>query len=248
VFIIIIKSFAMKTIFSVLVIISFSIIGCKKDPPLIKEIPDGLFQANPCPSIYGTLLSIFPYSTDNRITRAPFFSDTVQKRIIVTSETEVYLTFIDDNANVKSSVGWYSYDKNNMPGKSSGVDKQIIIPNASVAGQGGKLQPGSTVQVGTGKFSAGTVIGFYLIHDGWRDGTIAYDYPLIYTDYQWNAGQYQQHVLYMDRSCNSLVLSWEDTPLTMLSDADFNDVVFTVSDNKDNLPIKSFDLTGMILW
>jgi hypothetical protein len=224
--------------------------ACKKDTTTpISEIPAGIIHTDPCPSLYKKIIQLFPYSQDNKTADSIFFGSTIQKRIVLTAETEVYLTFVNENAFTHNTIGWYSYDKSSVPSKSSDINKQIIFPNVSVLGSGGGLSIGDMLQVGKGKFKAGTVIGFFLILDGWQHNAINWNQPVMYTDFLWNSNQNQQHVLYKDTICNKIVLSWEDTPLDQKappSDRDFNDNVFAVSDNNQGLETTSFDLTSML--
>jgi hypothetical protein len=42
------------------------------------------------------------------------------------------------------------------------------------------------------------------------------------------------------------VLAFEDKILTESSDADFNDIIFTVTDNRSDLEVSAFDLRAVI--
>src|ERR1017187_9725018 len=90
--------------------------ACKKEAtPPISEVPVGIVHTDPCPSLYTKVIQLFPYSQDNKIADSIFFNTTVQKRIVLTAETEVYLTFVNENAFTHNTIGWYSYDKSSVP-------------------------------------------------------------------------------------------------------------------------------------
>jgi hypothetical protein len=111
------------------------------------------------------------------------------------------------------------------------------------------LKPGNRLKLGEGKFAAGTVIGFFLIVGGWQDGTIDYDKPKIYTDQKFNPNQAQQHILFEEKTCGDMVLAFEDLagdPAT--SDQDFNDILFTVSDNNDDKINTAFEHKSIASW
>jgi hypothetical protein len=115
-----------------------------------------------------------------------------------------------------------------------------LFPNISKIGEGGLLELGYTVQLGTEKFPAGTVIGFFLISSGWGDGKINYDRNTYYTNYNLNAGAGQMHILFKNSYSRYLVMGFEDN----LNGAhDYNDILFAVSDNNSGFEATSFDLS-----
>jgi hypothetical protein len=233
----------MSKLFAIFLIL---LAGCKKDKTVIKEVPDGIVHTTPCESLYSKVLELLPYSQDNKDLESILFKDTVQKNIILTTESKVFLTFVNENAYSTSSIGWYSYNKSSVPQNSAGINKQILFPNASLLNSGGELSSGDMLQVGTGTFKAGTVIGFFLIADGWQNKTINWGQTVLYTNFVWNTNENQQHVLYKDTVCNKIVLSWEDTAIELGSDQDFNDLVFTVSDNEQDVETVSFETTSLV--
>jgi hypothetical protein len=153
-----------------------------------------------------------------------------------------------DGGSWYNTMGYYSYTQNNPPTSISQIHPQVLLPNTATLGAGGGLVIGDMVQVGTGSFPAGTVIGFYLVSSGWQNGIMV---PGFYTNYtlpSLNINNNQQCVLYFEKDCNAIVMSWEDmsqSDPTYTSDDDFNDVIYTVSDNEDPLdnPSTSFDLS-----
>jgi hypothetical protein len=156
----------------------------------------------------------------------------------------VYVTFIDEFTDKKNSLFWYSYNLSDPPSGISDIKGDLIFPNLSKIGEGGLLESGATVQLGTGKFPAGTVIGFYIIANGWNDGTIRYSNPTYYTNYSFNNGGEQFHVLFKNSYSHYLVMGFEDN---VNPGRDYNDVLFAVSDNIEGNEATSFDLNKVVV-
>lgn len=220
--------------------------SCRKDKEkTIKEVPDEIIRTETCPTLFSRITELFPDKKKTE-TLFPFlFSDTVQKQIVVEKETQIYATFIDEDALYKNTVGWYSYPENNPPKSISDLNIHILFPNASLVDEGGLLVQGDMLPLSDQKFTKGTVIGFFLIVRGWRNGSINYNSETHYTNYNLNSGSFQQHILFKEMNCGDIVLGFEDKSLTGDTDKDYNDILFTISDNKDGFETISFK-TGKI--
>ncbi|NJK97174.1 MAG: DUF4114 domain-containing protein [Bacteroidales bacterium] len=174
--------------------------------------------------------------------------------MVLTKESEVYITFVDEGAGWKNSLGYYTYNLANPPKSIEELEKHILFQNVSQVNEGGGLNAGDMLQIGTGKFPANTVIGFYLIAQGWKNGYVDDGRYTHYTDVQFNPGYHQQHTLFIEKNCNDLVMTFEDIDMEdniSYKDYDYNDILFVISDNKDpnhqtantafdtsNLPVK----------
>ncbi len=110
-------------------------------------------------------------------------------------DANVSLTFLDEGAGYKNSLGWLTFDENTFYGLSKGdidIDNSGVVslselnsidgvstgwlfPNASEAGGGGSLLAGDTVQVGNGTLSAGTSVSFFLSQNSWTGGNTVSD-------------------------------------------------------------------------
>ncbi|MBW6500876.1 MAG: DUF4114 domain-containing protein, partial [Bacteroidales bacterium] len=158
------------------------------------------------------------------------------------------VTFIDEGAQYRNSLCWYSYNSSQPPLNIGDIQSNVLFPNISKINEGGILEPGFTVQLGTGKFPAGTVIGFFLIVNGWEDGKINYNKPKHYTNYEFNAGGKQQHVLFKSKHFDYIILGFEDmSVLENETDCDFNDILFSITDNDGGYEAISFETSNMIL-
>lgn len=222
------------------ILLLLSIVACHDET--IKERPDNIIDTIPCPTLYSRILELFPENVE--ITHKVLFSDSAQKKVVLLNATEVYVTYLAEGAGYRNSVAWYSYDKNSPPSSPDKLDLHVLFPDVS----SDILQPGNRLKLQDDKFPAGTVIGFVLIINGWQ-GKVDYDKLKLYTDYQFNPNQRQQHILFQEKTCGALVLAFEDnTSVSAKDDADYNDIIFTVEDNNTSLENTSFDETGLISW
>jgi hypothetical protein len=234
----------MKSLFklySVFILVWLVVSGCSKDAR-VKEIPDAIIPTKACPTLYGSILNQFPEYKNNETKQAVLFAAKTEKKIVLLKESEVYVSFISEGAGLTNSFGWYSYDSANTPGSTSAIEKQILFPHVSDR----VLKQGDMLQLGNQKFKAGTVIGFFLVVGGWQNQAVNYDKLTLYTDYSFNPSGQQQHILFKQKDCGDVVLAFEDTMLGEGSDADFNDIIFTVTDNRDDLEVSTFDLRTVI--
>ena len=224
------------------IFISFVVtLGCVPEDNEIKERPDDIIATKPCQTLYRSIIDMFPEYKNNQDKHQVLFSDTVLKQIVLTKESEVYITFISEGAGYSNSFGYYTYNKNTSIQSGSEVEKNIIFPNVSDR----ILNQGDMLKLGDGTFPAGTVIGFFLVFQGWDHGSINYDKPIVYTNYNLNAGAHQQHIFFKQKDCGDYVLAFEDQPLDDNADFDFNDMIFTVADNRDDLETTSFQLEDL---
>lgn len=224
------------------ILLAFSIVlffGCTEKEKIIQtvdEVPKDIFHVDLCETLNSSVMSMLTESRNNREQYPNLFSTTTQEKIVLTRESEVYITFVNENAAIPSTLGWYKYT-GNEPGASSDIEKKIVFPNVSNA----VLNPGDSRLLG--KFPAGTVIGFYLIVGGYGNSTVNYSKPTFYTNFNWNPGQFRQHILFNEKTCNNIVMGFEDKAVEKLSDSDYNDIIFVISDNNSNQASTAFDQT-----
>lgn len=229
-----------------LLISIFLISGCESDK--IKEVPADVFVLKLKDNTVESLNSLLPESQNIMTIIPELFSDTIQNQIILVNESNVYVTFIYEGAGYRNSLHWYSYDKTKPPQSVAELQYNVLFPNISTIDDGGKLEPGYTLQVGKGAFPAGTVIGFFLVLNGWNDGTIDYTKPTQYTDRLFNVNGNQQYILFRMNAFNHLFLGFEDVNRDNYNcDKDFNDVLIAVSDNTEGKEPTSFDLTKVVI-
>ena len=176
-----------------------------------------------------------------------------QGQHVTITDAELYLTFLTERAGYLTSIGYYYYKTNEIPNSPDKVDKFIIIPNASIAGDdpytgwsgsGNKysrydapIQKNTKIQllyqdengnVST-KFPAGYTIGYFIIPNGYTpnkgiDNSINY----IYSNKEWNkiyAGQ-QARFISLSTSNGTVVYGVEDG-----DDTSYEDILFCIDAN-----------------
>lgn len=228
-----------KSLWSLLLVLSLA--ACKNNDP-DKQRPDDIIESPVCPTLYSRILELFPENV--QITQSALFSDTAQKKVELIKDSEVYVTYLAEGAGYRNSVAWYSYNIYSPPTAGSQLELHTLFPDVS----SDVLTPGDRLKLQEQPFPKGTVIGFVLVINGWQ-GYVDYGRQKLYTDYNLNSNKRQQHILFMERTCGELVLAFEDNiSLTDNSDADYNDIIFTVSDNNVNALNTSFNQTGIVSW
>ncbi len=224
----------------------FFLAGCEKDfseenkTEAFDELPPEIIPSKPCGTLYQGIMSMYPEHKRNNEVYSELFDPATEKRIVLKRETEVYATFISEGAGWANTFGYYTYNENSPPGSPNDIKKYVLFPNVS----DNVLKQGDMLQLGDGKFPAGTVIGFFLIARGYENGLVHYGKPTSYTDPHLNKNGYQQHILFKEGECGDIVLGFEDRTLDLKDcDFDYNDIIMTVADNREQLETVSFDLS-----
>jgi hypothetical protein len=215
-----------------------------KDEEVFTEVPpkpSDIFHVDLCPTLSSNVTSLFPESQNNQEKYAQIFSSTSQQHIVLTQDTEVYVSFVTEAATMGNVLGYYLYNTSATPGSPEEIQKELIFPNVDNT----ILTFGDTRQLGTGKLKAGTVIGFFLIISGYRNDGVYFKRPTFYTDTNWNTDQSKQHVLFEESECHSIVVGFEDKN-NSTADKDYNDIIFMVSDNTANEKTESFDIKTIV--
>lgn len=218
-----------------------SLAACK-DQDDLGQRPDDIIETDVCPTLYSRILELFPENVE--ITQSALFSDTAQKKVELIEDSEVYVTYLAEGAGYRNSVAWYSYSVFSPPTSGSQLELHTLFPDVS----SDILTPGNRLKLQDEPFPKGTVIGFVLVINGWQ-GYVDYDKTKLYTDYNLNANKRQQHILFMEKTCGELVLAFEDNmSLSDTNDADYNDIIFTVSDNNQSQLNTAFNQKGIVAW
>lgn len=216
--------------------------ACKDDDVYteITPVPEDVFNLELCPTLVSNVTALFPESGNNAERHSQLFSSGVQQRIVLTKDADVYVSFVSEAATIGNVLGYYVYNSGSTPGSSSDIDKQLIFPNVDNT----YLKPGDTRRLGSTQLKAGTVVGFFLIVGGYRGDGIYFKNPTFYTDHSWNTDGARQHVLYRESECGAIVIGFEDKR-SGNGDQDFNDIIFSVSDNISDLETTSFNIEGI---
>ncbi|MBK6265281.1 DUF4114 domain-containing protein [Marivirga sp. S37H4] len=231
----------MKSITFNLLFIGFLVclFSCEEEE-IITETPDDIVPTVIKDEVLQEIERMFPEKENFRAGHPELFEVSAEKNILLSKESEIYLTFVSEGAGFKNSLGFYTYQKGNEPSDPSALDLQILFPNVS----DDILNQGDMLQLGKGTFPAGTVVGFFLIKKGWS-GEVNYDNETFYTDIDFNT-ETQQHVLFKLEEFDEIILAFEDKMPSENSDLDYNDIIFTISDNRDQNITDSFDLRKVV--
>ena len=186
-----------------------------------------------------------PERSDVRTHNPDVLNDKYARELFLNEDAEVWITYVHTGAGYRNAIGYYWYKKGEQPKTAADIKtKTIIFPNI----QAGVLTSGDKVKLEgplDGAFEKDTYIGWFLIADGWKNGTLTAGRWTLYADKDLNSDIKQKdlrdHMVFLyDASERILLMGWEDIKRDESGcDHDFNDVVFYASWN----PITSVDLS-----
>lgn len=194
--------------------------------------PGYLFQVNDhsWESLLRNLNQTLPEGVSVPQTKPSFMESGKQSNLVLKEKTKVYVTFAGEGTDLTSALGYFIYDGS----KPVNLQHRIIFPNASSPGSGGSLHSGDKVLLG--EFPANTVIGWFLVPNGWdKKNKLVKDVQGIYYSVasfntEPNSALNQHMVLLKDIQNEVIVLGFEDTPRSSPGcDNDFNDAVFYIT-------------------
>jgi hypothetical protein len=235
------KNFIMKPSIILSALLILVLLGCKdkeKVIEIVEEVPEDVFHIDLCETLNSSVMKLMTESHNNKEKYPELFTGS-QEQIVLTKQSNVYISYVTEGAAIPSTLGWYTYT-GTSPGSSEDIEKKIMFPNVSSS----VLNPGDSRMLGN--FPAGTVIGFYLIVGGYNNSTVNYSKPTFYTNFSWNPGQFRQHVLFREQQCNNILMGFEDKAIEGGADNDYNDIIFLISDNDSNQASTAFDQGSMV--
>lgn len=235
-----------KTFSSLKLIFLLSITSCLDPvvPPLAPGVPDSIIPTVVRAETLREIKAMFPEQLNVKESFPALFEVNTEKRIILSKESEVYVTFVSEGASYNNSFGYYTYNSNSIPTDPSQLNLRILFPTVDEY----RLKQGDMLQVGTSKFPAGTVIGFFLIINGWEGESVNYSKDKIYADIGLNEGGAQQHILFKLSNFGDIILGFEDVLESApgYHDYDYNDIIFTITDNRNNKEVTKFNLDQVV--
>ena len=150
---------------------------------------------------------------------------------VVADTVDLYVTFINEGAGYKNTLGYFSYPTDNPPNSVDDLGPlTYIFPNASRTNSGGGLDPGDKVFLGT--FMPGVTVGYFLVANGWNSTSqevipsghwVHYSIPAL------NVNGLQQSVLLHHETAGLDILGFEDISRASGGDQDFEDCLFYVT-------------------
>lgn len=194
--------------------------------------PSYLYQVNDhaWESLMKNLNQTLPEGVSVPKTKPAFLEAGKQTNLILKAKSKVFVTFAAEGTDLTSALGYFIYDGS----KPVNLQHIIIFPNSSYPGSGGSLHSGDKVLLG--EFPANTVIGWFLVPNGWdkqsksvKDTRGIY-YSVASLNNEVNPEVNQHMVLLKDIQNEVIVLGFEDSPRSSPTcDNDFNDVVYYIS-------------------
>lgn len=174
-----------------------------------------------------------------------FFSPGLRTLIKVDEDVELFLTFINEGAAFKNTVGFYVYPQGTVINSKEDLGAlTIVFPNASKSGAGGSLNISDTVYLG--EIPGGMMVGWFMIANGWVSGSqVNTNRQHYYSDNNLNPEAdptKKQHVVQAyDWMTQSIILAFEDQNRAGTTDNDFNDVIFRIRAT----PFSAIDITDL---
>ncbi len=165
--------------------------------------------------------------------------------IKITAQAEVWVTFVQEGAGYRNTLGFYTYTEGTAENKPADADITIIFPNVSAQNSGGGLLAGNKVKLGS--FEPGTRIGWVLIANGWNGSTVGSGNWKVFSNSAFNpetdAALQAHSVLLKDTLNDRILLGFEDILRDRNDcDNDFNDAIFYVTAN----PIEAIDQSNIV--
>lgn len=160
-----------------------------------------------------------------------YLSTTNVNDVLLKDLSDVWVTFVDEGAGYKNTLGFYTYDANSpLPLAPKHSQISVIFPNVSL--DNNVLKKGDKVYLG--RFPKNTAIGFVLVANAFNNGEINITGKnFYYTNPNFNPetdATYRQHSVLLRDASGLVVMGFEDLNRNWGGgDNDFNDAVFYVT-------------------
>lgn len=151
-----------------------------------------------------------------------------ETQLLVTEDAEVWVTFVSEGTKKSNAIGYYSYNVGETP---TTVDDlpflNIIFPNTSFSKKRGGLVSGDKVSLG--RFPGNTVIGWFLVRDGFTGNQINSNKDIYFSNPSFNennSSSIPNHTaVVFDTNRKLALFGFEDLEKKNTVN-DYNDVVF----------------------
>ncbi len=191
----------------------------------------------PCPTLYDKIVSMLPERFNiEKGPHADLLHPNMIGSLLLTEKAPVFITWVHDGAGWNNTFGYYYYDADNPPASVNDLQLHVVLPYTKKH-DGSNLKRGDRFRLGgpTVEFNANTRIGFFLVSKGWDPGTQQMVGGLYtnFTERRFNHKMWQQHTMFLEETCNDIVVTFEDIRFGDGGDKDFNDFIFVVSNGDD---------------
>src|SRR4051812_43513776 len=98
------------------------LLGCHhpdKVIEVVEERPKDVFNIKLCETLSSTVMTMLYPSSNNKEKYPQLFSEASQERIVLTKESDVYVTYVIESASVPSTLGFYTYTGADPAGSSA---------------------------------------------------------------------------------------------------------------------------------
>lgn len=169
-----------------------------------------------------------PEKEDLRRTRPDLLNSSAIGDIVITQQSDVFITFVSQGTAYTNTFAFYTYPSNKPPASPKDIVKiNYVFPNA---GSETPLKAGDKVKIGN--FNVGTSIGFVILKDAWNPTTKTINSKAVHfcsndvLNPEVDPKLKKHAVLINYPAENKVLIGFEDIDRTSLDcDHDFNDVV-----------------------
>ncbi len=179
------------------------------------------------------------------VTHPDYLNNSNQLNLKIDDLADVWVTFVTEGAGYLNSLGFFTYPVGQPPKTVNDItNMKIIFPNASLSGSGGGLNSGDKLYLG--RFPAGTMIGWFLVANGWTGSSVDNGYGRYFSlnnlNPETDPALRQHSILLWDALFGKLLFAFEDMNRSSSGcDNDFNDVVFYATAS----PVAAVDMTAV---
>ena len=174
-----------------------------------------------------------------------YLESNLEVNTLLLSNADVWITFVHEGAGYRNALGYFTFEAGNPPLTAADIVSNVVIfPNLSYP----HLKSGDKVYLG--RFQKNTVIGYFLVANGWNGSYVGDGLHTVYSISDFNpesTAENRRHtVLLWNEEKQTQVLGLEDLNRNWNSDDDFNDAVFYLTVNPPEA-VKSDSLPDMAL-
>lgn len=174
-----------------------------------------------CGTLVDRLNALMPLDSEVEANLPGVFSEGFHE-IHLIEDTNLKITFVEENTDLQNSIGYYFYHDECPPASVADLVGMVAFANYSGVGSDGALETGNTIKL-PGTFKAGTRVGFFLVRNGFNGSNTIY-----YSNADFNADSKAHCLLFSDDECGDIIGAFQGNPMPS-TDADFRDGTFKIT-------------------